>query len=128
MTNRLFFVFACLTIFAVLWQPVPSVAQTQRVLRDWQVSCTSQMECAAKTSATGRTDAVTYRFTLEFNRQSAQAPWNITIEMQDAEPAPTSPFIFQIDAGTHVRFESDEILRTVDNLYELSNQIGRAHV
>ncbi len=121
MANRLCFVVACLTIVAVLWQPVPSVAQAQRVLRDWQVSCNPQKECNAETTATGRTDAVTYRFTLVFGRASSTAPWRILIRMNGAEPAPTSPFIFQIDAGAHFRFEPDEIRANDRQDYELLN-------
>lgn len=121
MINRLFFVFACLTIFATHWQPPPAMAQAQRILRDWQVSCNLQNECAAETSATGRTDAITYRFTLVFSKTSSAAPWRILIRMIDAEPAPSSPFIFQIDAGAHFRFEPDEILVNDQREYELQN-------
>jgi uncharacterized protein DUF1176 len=85
--------------------------QAQETLRDWQVRCETSGSCVAETTAFGRTDAVTYRFSLKFYRDYGEAPWRVAIVMSGAEPAPTSALILQIDDGANFRFEPDEIVR-----------------
>ncbi len=85
--------------------------QARETLRDWQVWCETSGSCVAETSATGRTDATTYRFSLKFHRDYREAPWRVAIVMSGAEPAPTSVLILQIDDGANFRFEPDEIVR-----------------
>ena len=121
-TLRTFLTAVSLAILWVTLIPVPASSQAQRSLRDWQVSCDANGSCMAETTATGRTDAITYRFTLTFRRAAMDAPWRVSIRMRGEEPARTSALIFQIDAGANFRFEPDEIVRSNDQDYELTGQ------
>ena len=109
--TRPFMALAGIVMLLVLIVPDLASGQAQRTLRDWQVNCDQAGKCSAETSATGRTDAVTYRFTLVFSRENRDAAWRVVIRMQGAQPARTSALILQIDDGSHFRFRPDEIIR-----------------
>ncbi len=117
---RLFLVIAGIAILGTITVPGPSYGQAERSLRDWRASCDRDGVCSAETTATGRTDAITYRFTLIFRREAKDTPWRVAIRMVDAQPAPSSAFILQIDDGADFRFEPDQIVQTINGEYELT--------